>query len=81
MRNVLLFIVHFVLISMLSIIPILITYRAFVIDPYRSTLILVSVFLGIAVVLYLLTIILSWLSRDKINALQEKRYAEYWTNK
>lgn len=29
----------------------------------------------------LITIILSWISRDRIKALQEKRYAEYWANK
>lgn len=81
MKNALLFIVHFVLISMLSIIPILIIRGAFVIDPYRSTLILVFVFLGIAALLSFITIIALWFGKDKTKALQEKRYAEYWANK
>lgn len=81
MKNVLLFVVHLVLISMLSLIPILIIRGAFVIDPYRSTLILVFVYLGIAAILSCITIIALWFNKDKIIAQQEKRYAEYWANK
>ncbi|WP_409044646.1 hypothetical protein [Mannheimia haemolytica] len=52
MKNVLLFIVHFFLIAMLSIIPILIILGAIERDPYYTAWIFLSVFLGIGALLY-----------------------------
>ncbi|HDL5111558.1 TPA: hypothetical protein RS720_002231 [Mannheimia haemolytica] len=80
MKNVLLFIVHFFLIAMLSIIPILIILGAIERDPYYTAWIFLSVFLSIGALLYFATIVSKLINKGKTQTLEEKRYAEYWNN-
>lgn len=65
MKNVLLFIVHFFLIAMLSIIPILIILGAIERDPYYTAWIFLSVFLGIGALLYFATIVSKLINKGK----------------